>query len=72
MNKLKNAVIFGLGRCGSHWVESIMIDLLGGIGRSNKQCPTNAAWMDLAYTRVDRTNKVSKRSTRINNVDFVQ
>ena len=35
MNKLKNAVIFGVGRCGSHWVESIMIDLLGGIGRSN-------------------------------------
>ena len=35
MNKLKNAVIFGVGRCGSHWVESIMIDLLGGTGRSN-------------------------------------
>ncbi len=33
MNELKNAVIFGLGRCGSHWVESIMIDLLGGVGR---------------------------------------
>ena len=35
MNKLKNAVIFGVGRCGSHWVESIMIDLLGGTGRSH-------------------------------------
>jgi len=35
MNKLKNAVIVSVGRCGSHWVESIMIDLLGGIGRSN-------------------------------------
>ena len=35
MNKLKNAVIFSVGRCGSHWVESIVIDLLGGIGRSH-------------------------------------
>ena len=35
MNKLKNAVIFSLGRCGSHWVTSIMIDLLGGISRGH-------------------------------------
>ena len=35
MNKLKNAVIFGVGRCGSHWVESIMIDLLGGDARGH-------------------------------------
>ena len=35
MNKLKNFIVYGVGRCGSHWVESIMIDLLGGIGCSN-------------------------------------
>jgi hypothetical protein len=34
MSELKNFIIYGVGRCGSHWVESIIIDLCGSVSKS--------------------------------------
>ena len=34
MDDVKNIIVFGPGRTGSHWIEKILIDLCGGSGKT--------------------------------------